>query len=350
MENKKIVLGGLLLGVLLISFLIIFKKNKMVNYQESNLNIVLSLEDKISKNSVWCGTFNLIWNDLKNELVKKDIVFEPQLNIVENLNKETFNTNYLSDSGYYKKLGVIKPELKTEIEKGIKDKFNETSDILDNFDFTYTSDNNYFLYAMLKKDFKFPYVFTDLGKSDFKNITNVKYFGINAKTDYKVRSQVQVLYYENKETFAVKLKTKEGEEVILSRGFKGETFKDIYDNINDKSKKYTGSKTLSDADTLKIPEIHFNLKEEFRDLENKNFYLANGEEYFISKAIQTIQFELCKDGGKIKSEAGMEINKTAIDNQRSFSFTDDFVIMLKESNKDLPYFAAFTSDIKSVQK
>ena len=97
MENKKIVLGGLLLGVLLISSLIIFKKNKMVDYHESNLNIVLSLEDKISKNSVWCGTFNLIWNDLKNELVKKDIVFEPQLNIVENLNKETFNTNYRSE-------------------------------------------------------------------------------------------------------------------------------------------------------------------------------------------------------------------------------------------------------------
>jgi hypothetical protein len=43
MENKKVVLGGLLLGVLLISSLIIFKKNKMVDYYESNLNIVLSL-------------------------------------------------------------------------------------------------------------------------------------------------------------------------------------------------------------------------------------------------------------------------------------------------------------------
>ncbi len=40
----------------------------------------------------WCGTFNLIWNDLKNELAKKDIEFTPQLDVVRNLNKGTFNT------------------------------------------------------------------------------------------------------------------------------------------------------------------------------------------------------------------------------------------------------------------
>ena len=36
------------------------------------MNAVLSLEDKIADDTVWCGTFNLIWNDLKNELAKKD--------------------------------------------------------------------------------------------------------------------------------------------------------------------------------------------------------------------------------------------------------------------------------------
>lgn len=35
------------------------------------MNAVLSLEDKIADDTVWCGTFNLIWNDLKNELAKK---------------------------------------------------------------------------------------------------------------------------------------------------------------------------------------------------------------------------------------------------------------------------------------
>ena len=56
----------------------------------SNFNVVPSLEDEITENTTWCGTFNLIWNDLKNDLVKQDIVFENQPKIVNNLNKGTF--------------------------------------------------------------------------------------------------------------------------------------------------------------------------------------------------------------------------------------------------------------------
>ena len=37
----------------------------------TKLNIVTSLEDEITSNTAWCGTFNLIWNDLKNDLAKK---------------------------------------------------------------------------------------------------------------------------------------------------------------------------------------------------------------------------------------------------------------------------------------
>ncbi len=68
-------------------------KIKEEKYQESAIEVVLSLEDKITKNSLWCGTFNLIWNDLKTEIIKKDIEFTPQLEIVENLNKGTFTSD-----------------------------------------------------------------------------------------------------------------------------------------------------------------------------------------------------------------------------------------------------------------
>lgn len=354
MKDKKIILSGLLLVVLLVGcFLLKDKKLEKKEYKDTDLNVVLSLEDKITKNSVWCGTFNLIWNDLKSELAKQDIVFEPQLEIVENLNEGTFNTKYLNNDSYYKKLGIIKPELKVEIEKAIKDKFSETSNILNDFDFTYTDDKNYFLYAMLKKEFNFPYIFTDLDKSNFKDVKNVKYFGINSNTDSKVYNQVEVLYYDSKDSFAVKLKTKENEEVILARGFKSSSFKDIYEEIENKKDKYDGSKTFNKEDTLKIPEIKLNIKKEFEELENKPFNFADGDTYIIEKAMQTIEFELDKKGGKIKSEAGMEVkNTSSLPSDRlarEFIFDNDFVIMLKESDKELPYFAAFISDIRSFQ-
>lgn len=353
MKNKKMILSSLLVTILLINAFL-FKdiiKKEQGDYKDTDINIVLSLEDKITKNSMWCGTFNLIWNDLKNELAHQDIVFSPQLEIVENLNKGTFNNSYLSDNSYYKKLGIIKPELKAEIKTAIKDKFNENSAILDDFDFTYNGDKNYFLYAMLIKEFKFPYVFSKLDNDKFKNIKNVKYFGINSETDKKVYNQVEVLYYDNEDSFAVKLNTKENEEIILSRGFKGNSFNEIYDFINAKNKEFNGSKTFDSHDYLKIPNIDFKIKEEFKELEKKDFLFANQDTYYIDKAIQTIEFKLDHEGGKLKSEAGMSVNETsaAISSKRYFYFNDDFVIILKEKDKNLPYFAAYISDIKSVQ-
>ena len=74
------------------------------------ITTVLTLDDEITDNTIWCGTFQLIWNDLKNDLAKQDIVFNPQLKVVENLNKETFTTKELSEESYYKKIGT--PSLK----------------------------------------------------------------------------------------------------------------------------------------------------------------------------------------------------------------------------------------------
>ena len=80
-----------------------------------DINIVTSLEDKINGDSAWCGTFNLIWNDLKNDLAKQDIIFENQTEIIDNLNKGTFTTANLSVESYYKKYGTPTLELKEEI-------------------------------------------------------------------------------------------------------------------------------------------------------------------------------------------------------------------------------------------
>lgn len=321
---------------------------------ESKMNIVLSLEDTISDNTAWCGTFNLIWNDLKNDLAKQDIEFTPQLEIVKNLNKGTFTTSQLSEESYYKVYGTPSLRLKKQIEQAIKEKFNETSDILDDFNWEGRDPNDYFLYAMLKKEFEFPKVFTELDKGRFGSYKEVSYFGINAETKEEVRDQVQVLYYNSKTDFAVKLITKTKDEVIITRGSKQNTFGSRYQEIQEKQKVYKGTQNFTENDKLKIPNITFDLKQEFQEIQNKSFYFSNGDKYSIEKALQTIQFELDKKGGKIKSEAGMMAKREAIilepEKPREFIVDDTFTIFLKEKDKELPYFAANISDITKVQK
>ncbi len=324
------------------------------NVTSSSIDIkaVLSLEDEIQNDTIWCGTFQLIWNDLKNDLAKQDIKFSPQLKVVENLNKETFTTDDISEKSYYKKVGIPTLELKKEIEKAIKEKFNETSDILDDFSWGSNNPKDYFLYTMLKKEFQFEKAFEELENGKFGDYENIKYFGIKTKESEELRNQVKVLYYNSKEDFAIKLKTKQDDEVVFCKNPKGQTFNEIYKTIKDQEEKYKGPKYLNEGENVKIPNIKVKEKNELTEIENKEFYFSNGDSYEIEKAIQTIEFELDRKGGKIKSEAGMMVKNTAAIMQeeiREFSIDNTFAIFLVEEGKDVPYFAGKISDITKFQ-
>jgi len=322
-------------------------------FNTEGVTTTLTLEDEIQDDTIWCGTFQLIWNDLKNDLAKQDIVFTPQLKVVENLNKETFRVNDLSDKYFYKKIGTPSLKLKEEIEKAIKDKFNETSDILDDFDWENRDSLDYFLYAMLKKEFQFEKAFEELDNGKFTDYENVSYFGIKKSSESEeLRNQVKVLYYNSKDVFAIKLITKQEDEVILCKNPKGNTFNEIYKNITTQESKYKGNKNFQEGELLKVPNIKMNEKTEFTEIQNKSFLFSNGDSYHIEKALQTIQFELDKTGGKIKSEAGMMVKYESaimIDEIREFAIDDTFAIFLIEKGKDKPYFAGKINDITKFQ-
>ena len=85
----------------------------------ADISVVPTMKDTITADSTWCGTFQLIWNDLKNEIAGQDIVFSEPMEEVNNLNLGEFNTSMISDEYYYKKYGLKTLELKDEIENGI---------------------------------------------------------------------------------------------------------------------------------------------------------------------------------------------------------------------------------------
>lgn len=340
--------------------------NKTTLSITDGITTVLTLDDEITDNTIWCGTFQLIWNDLKNDLAKQDIVFNPQLKVVENLNKETFTTKELSEDSYYKKVGTPSLKLKEEIEKEIKEKFNETSDILDDFEWENRDPLDYFLYVMLKKEFQFEKAFEELENGKFGNYDNVKYFGIKKDETGELRQQVNVLYYNSKDDFAIKLRTKQEDEVILCKNPEGKTFGEIYNNILEKTEvkvynmpnnqdNYESVKLygeLKEGEILKVPNIKLKEKNEIKEIENKKFEFSNGNIYSIEKALQTIEFELDRTGGKIKSEAGMMVKNESVaimDEIREFSIDDTFAIFLIEKGKDKPYFAGKIEDITKFQ-
>lgn len=358
--KKKILIITIVLIILVGGIYLAFiSKRQHDNTETTGVLVVPTFIDKIDNDAAWCATFNLIWNDLKNDLVKQDIKFEQDNIYVNNLNKALFKESDISSDYYYKVYGKKTLELKSEIEKNIKEKFNQTSDILDKFDWSEDSLDNdssslerYIFYTMLYREFKYKTRFVKLDEDKFNNVENVKYFGVkDNKESYK--NQIIIIYYSSEVDFAIKLTTTSNDEIIINKNPKGDTFEEIYNNIITTGSKYKGNKEFTKLDNFKMPYINLNVLKEYNELENKEFYDKDNNTLIIDKALQTIKFEIDENGGKIKSEAGMDAVKFSASNpkekSRNLNVNKTFAIFLKEDSKDKPYFAAKIDDISKYQ-
>ena len=332
-------------------------KDEPENKEE--LEIVATMHDDIHDNAVWCGTMQLAWN----EMLKKygdNIVFNESNSTIENLNKKDFTENDVSAKDAFQTYGLSTITEKERVEKELKERFNEKSDVLNSVEWYKTAEEaegKYFFYSILKKVFTFRYEFEELDNANFENdkYTDIKYFGVKANSESKIKRQIRVLYYENDEDFAVMLQTKEGEEVILCNNPQGKNFNEIYSKIKEKEDFYTGIRVLEDIDDFKMPNIEIDLLREYNELQNKIF-VSEGSEVMIKKALQTIKFEIDKKGGKLKSEAIITTEATAIMDEpdakmpRHFYLDDSFVMFLIEEGKENPYYATKITDITKFQK
>ena len=294
----------------------------------------------IDSNKVWVGTFNLVWNDFMNDVVKGKVEFEDgESELANELDKQSFTADQLSENSYFKIQGhAIGEDLKNKIKNGIKQKFNEDSKLVDRID--WNDSNGYVLYAMLKKEFNFLEPFsTAMGSMKFNNSeTRVKCFGVDSSNNPIASKNVEVLFYNSEDDFAIKLKTKEGEEVILYKTTgENKSFEENYEEVKKKQSSYSGKTTFEEDDMLRIPFIKVNAEINYDELCGREI---KNSKYYIKQALQTIDFELNNVGGSVKSEAVIEATEKALtENVRKMIFDSDFILYLKEENKEQPYFA-----------
>lgn len=310
------------------------------HYKNANLNASFSGSmGNVDGNNVWVGTFQMAWNELLNMLELEKIEFEDgESNLANELNKKNFTKDQISEEDYYAVSGLVNKELKENIRNELQIKFNEESEILDRVNWS-KEENHYLIYSMLRKEFTFKTPFPEMGAAKFGDSEEkVKYFGLDDSSIEETFENVEALFYNSEDDFAVKIKTIEGEELILYRTNSTKSFEEIYNELSEKSSQYNGRKTLERTkDKLKIPFIKVNSAINYDELCNK---YIKGTAAYIEQAIQTVDFELDNYGGYVKSEALISIYMGLSDNeQREFFFTDDFVLFMKEEGKDKPYFA-----------
>ena len=155
---------------------------------------------------------------------------------------------------------------------------------------------------------------------------------------------------QNANDYAVKLITKDKDEVFLYKNDSNKTFKLLYSDMLKKMALYKGSRNFSNVDELKVPKLSFFEEKSFEELCGKRIM---GTNYVINQALETIKFNMDYKGVDLKSEAAMTVMTMSVQPDilpRLFYFDDTFVVFLKEKEKKLPYFALRVHDISNYQK
>ena len=324
--------------------------------KDSNIDILtLFSSPSDSTNKAWVGTFQLVFNDMKNEILKiKKIEFENEVptSDLEGLNNEEFNSSMLNPETYYKSYGKTSPKARDQIKADILEKFNETSNLIDTLNWS-EAPGRYYAYAMLKKEFEFLKEFDKLDPQSFNN-SDEKYdfFGIKDSSKEILSNNIRVLFYNSDDDFAVQLLTKNNDTVYLYRTESEESFDKIYKKMLEDKENYKGKRRLEDIDTFKAPNLKFKTMRRYDELCNKPI---KGTDSYFSAAIETLEFEMDNKGGKIKSEAIIMLDNAAAifeepKKPRHFDFNKTFVMFLVDKDKTDPYFALRIKDLKNLNK
>jgi len=332
------------------------KENNIVipNSTTRETDVAITMKSNINGNAIWCSTFQLLWKEFQHNMLENNFSYNKENVSIKDLISSNNEIEELDEKDFYKAVGKATVEFKEKIENDIKEKFNEQSDILKDLIFDEDADtNNILLYAMLKKDFPFKYEFEDLGTDMFGKLQpNVEYFGMDSysKNAKFFKQQVRVLFYNNANDFAIMIRSQTGINVVLYRNGENKNFTETFSDVLTKTSKNKNYE-LNSEDRIKIPKLQIDIKKSFEELVDEKF-IKNSDKniYTIQKALQTINFELNEKGGKVKSEAALEVRfESAVfrtyEDTRYFEFNDTFYMFLLEGSKQKPYLAARISDI-----
>lgn len=323
-EMKKVSkIAILLLGITIILSGAVYAVTKIYKNLNKNQNVTMqpsykSTIDEKTINNLWVGTLDLAWKDLGEKIGKKQIEIDTSLKIVDELNESKFSKEMLDSKDY-------------------------------NINVERTSTNGYKIDATLNKELNFLEVFDNFS-NDYKwkfgeGEEPVKFFGINNASPESMDKNIEVLFYNydkkpylSSNDFAVKLKTKEGDEIILYRTDENKNFEQYYKDIKEKEKQYTGSREFSEDDELRVPYVRVNGLISYNDLYGKEIKDSQG--LIIYDVIQNVNFSLNEKGCNLSSKATMVTEYMGIGEDTKFCyFQDKFVIFMKEANSDNPYFA-----------
>jgi hypothetical protein len=308
-----------------------------------------NLEAEIAKgtNLLWCGTFQLAWNEACR-LTGGDLQFEKDNAMISVLNRHSFTKESLDEASYVAMAGLVKDNIHDKIRRAVKEKFHRA--IIPRFipDEAITPrPQDFVAYACLYKNLSFPIPFERLDESLTFSGVRVPAFGIGghkAALDV-IYPQVLILDYQSEDDFVIELKTKSaGDRLILAKLQPKATLADTVMSVSNRIAQ-GHAETASTNDLMLVPRMKLDLTREYSELEGLHLIPHDpnvAKDLILQSAVQNTFFAMNEKGVELISEAHMAFGcakQEELVPKHRMIFNKAFLILMQQRNAKTPYFA-----------
>lgn len=328
-----------------------------------------------NRNLVWCGTFQLAWNECI-KLTGGPLRFEPEIPLDAELNKQEFTRQWIDEANCVAIADFVRHDVYGQIDRALSKKTSRT-------DFKkYKPRRDLALrpqdivaYSYLQADLKFPSPFERLDDHLTFEGTKVLAFGIGPgqkSGQEQLYPQLWVHDYNDRNDFVVELASKlKGHRLILARVAPAQTLLGTiqvvekrlvtppavrsWNKLTDEQKELVGRHIGTVGDVLMVPKIGFEQTEVCSELCGRRLHPVDrriAQDLILVSAGQHILFEMNEKGVKLRSTAHMSFGcgLAALPRGRWMAFDGPFLVMLQRDNAPLPYFAAWVGNTELLQK
>ncbi|MDD3458733.1 MAG: hypothetical protein PHO74_04600 [Weeksellaceae bacterium] len=293
------------------------------------------MEHQISgnENSVYCATLLFAWDEIRN-----------QIHSPLTISNEYSDLILLNDSQSF--IGVLKP-----------DEYNASGEVDGDMIKARAEFSKSLPFEIKLKNFE--------GGLSFKD-QKVSAFGVNGFDESEMLRAVRIVYYKDDNNFIIKLLPKDKEhEIILFKtdenfGSMAEMNQKIIElteigNSERQNERINWRYRWNYEDELIIPKFNFNIETDYSTLEGTHFS-ADNQIFTIEKAWQRTAFILDESGAEIESEAAMDAVAEATEEEteepkpKKMIFDKDFLLLLKRTDAEQPYFGLWTTNTELMIK
>ncbi len=310
------------------------------------------------KNVIWCSSFQLAWNEIRDNVIGAPLQVVGAAEVASRLNQASERRTDLEPQSVYAAGGWIRDGIVERIEKDMAAKFpsQELPDFND-----YKEMGGILAYSYLTAHVPFTHPFRQVdGGFAFADSqgreTNVRGFGLwqaFLSRYEKIREQIEVLYvgWEDPDEpwgpmkeYALDLgRHTEPYQVVVAvvepKGTLAETYEHLQYGIEQFKKRgdYERARGFQEADELQVPELFYRVDHRFAELIGKT--VANVGMPIV-EAMQTIEFRLDRSGALLESQALIAIAATP----REFLFDRPFLIYMKKRDAERPFFVMWVDN------